>query len=223
VVEASRRCRFSHRSLVTVAWLVAGSLILACWVVCTPIADASGWSVQRIPGPVSNAVLIAVSCDSAGDCTAVGNSTVGTRAAFAERWDGSRWSFERMSIPNSQLDAVSCPSERECVAVGSVGSPLGGTLAVRWNGSKWSVQSTPRPGPSGFSGVSCASARACTAVGNRSIANGDQEPFAERWNGSRGQSRRSPIQLRSSAVPLGASRARLLARVSQLGRVRTSR
>ena len=181
---------FSNRRLFRrVTCRAAASVMLASWLVSAPAAAASGWSVQRIPTPVgANARLTGVSCDPTGDCMAVGAVGLRPQRSFAERWNGSSWSLQRITSPQgSQLVAVSCPSTRDCVAVGSVLTPLSTfPLAERWNGSKWSLEPTPYQGAGMLDSVSCISPGACTAVGISSApAAGNQAPLAERWNGSR--------------------------------------
>jgi hypothetical protein len=118
---------------------------------------------------------------------AVGSySVAGVVTPFAERWDGSGWTFEPMPSPAGMLGAsparVSCPSPTACVAVGtSAAKTFSGRLVERWDGVGWSLQ---RPtGGVPLSGVSCVSASACTAVGGVQSLTG-QVPFAQRWDGS---------------------------------------
>ena len=104
----------------------------------TPMSNTAGWSGS----------LSAVSCASSSACVAVGlsygdNSSSGP---FAERWDGSSWSIER--IPQlgdaEALDGVSCASSTDCTAVGYGKS----SVAAHWNGTRWSARehSFRRPG-----------------------------------------------------------------------------
>lgn len=92
-----------------------------------------------------------VSCDPAGDCTAVGAVGLRPQRSFAERWDGSSWSLQRISSPKGgQLVAVSCPSTRHCVAVGA--------FALRFRRSRWRRTGMAR---SGRSSARLTRARAC--------------------------------------------------------------
>jgi hypothetical protein len=151
------------------------------------------WSVQRTANPLIQepSTLEAVSCTSASACSAVGDSTSnfsegafdyeGTRdVAFAERWDGTRWTVQATAGPvQAGFSSVSCTSENACIAVGTA-------FAERWDGTRWTMQRLPKPGRSDVSvnAVSCASASACTAVGHFRNSAGQQVLLAERWDGS---------------------------------------
>ena len=141
--------------------------------------------------------------------------------SFAERWNGSSWSLQRILTPKgSQLVAVSCPSTRDCVAVGRVRSPLSTyPLAERWNGSKWSLEPAPHSGPGMLDAVSCTSPGACTAVGaSYNPAGGTQGPLASVGTDRRGRSRGSQIRLPRTAMRFRPCRAQPLASVSRVGR-----
>jgi hypothetical protein len=163
--------------------------------------NGAKWTLQRTPRPADTVfgALRSVSCPSATACTAVGTFTDrpvprGTALPtkpLAERWNGTRWSIERIPHPvgtdDGALDAVSCPSTTACTAVGISGRFAGGvTLAERWNGTNWTIQPTPTPAGATDSylfGVSCASKTACAAVGDYFKVSG--LAIAERWNGVR--------------------------------------
>jgi hypothetical protein len=169
--------------------------------------DGHRWSVQQTadpPAPHSSS-LQSVSCSSAASCMAVGYYFVaGDPVALAERWNGHRWSPQRLPDPagsnETQLYGVSCFSAAACMAIGDRGvrGPRlhGATLAERWNGHRWSIEPTPNlvsgptesPGAtqsSVLSGVSCPSARVCVAVGDGGAAFGNTVTLAERWDGHR--------------------------------------
>ena len=122
--------------------------------------------------------LIAVSCVSASDCTAVG--TTENQFPFAERWNGSTWKVEPVptvsAIGYLSLSSVSCPAAEFCVAAGNY---QGEPVAETWNGSTWHVSLLPLPPGDNHSaqlnGVSCLSRSACAAVG----LSGDGSSFAE--------------------------------------------
>jgi hypothetical protein len=161
-----------------------------------------GWTVQRTPSPAKayNSVFTGVSCASPTACTAVGYAFKKSKnqvpVAFAEAWNGTRWSFQPTPKPAgsafSVLYGVSCVSATACTAVGdSSGDPL----AERWDGTSWSVQ--PLPYPAGaYDGnlyaVSCTSATACTAVGEYYVANKLHYTLAYAWNGTRWSIRATP-------------------------------
>jgi hypothetical protein len=121
----------------------------------------------------------AVSCASADDCTAVGD-TMGL--ALGERWNGKTWRAERMPVVSSleevDLSGVSCV-DGFCVASGD---DQGQPIAETWDGTKWRLVHLPQPPVDNHSavlnGVSCTSTRACTAVGVDGAANSYAEQYA---------------------------------------------
>lgn len=179
-----------------------------------PLAErltSAGWKLVPAPGG-SGGGLSSVSCSSATACTATGAVTTaigsGSRfvsAPLVERWDGRRWSIQRIAIPANarvSLSGVSCPARRACFAVGTVTRPKRRNMPLveRWNGSTWSVQRGAsrgvRPSFANFLyGVSCVSAKACTAVGARFAGS-----LVERWNGSTWRLLKSTSQVFLAAV-----------------------
>ena len=105
--------------------------------------DGTSWTARTLPNPAGTAktYLYGLSCPSTSDCVTVGQFVTGNAStAFAERWDGSRWTVERVPLPAgtspSDLDSVACTTPDVCTAVGGFtlpGGPLGDTraLAVR--------------------------------------------------------------------------------------------
>ena len=91
--------------------------------------DGRTWTVQATPTPArfaagsgSSVSLDGVSCVSATACIAIGDYALdGQPAAFAEAWNGARWSLQATAAPAgavaSTLAAVSC-NPRRCSAVG---------------------------------------------------------------------------------------------------------
>jgi hypothetical protein len=81
-----------------------------------------------------------VSCPSASSCTAVGlfNNPAGSDDGVVEKWNGVRWTIERIPHPAGATDnflgGVSCPSAGRCIAVGAFtnGSGSEATLAERY-------------------------------------------------------------------------------------------
>ena len=152
------------------------------------------WALQTVPSPTGpDGALMAVSCSSATDCTAVGGSSTlaGKPVALVEHWNGTTWSIE--ATPSQAgafgiyLSGVSCTSATACTAVGYYLTRAGmqQTLAESWNGTTWSIQTTPNAnGASMLSGVSCTSAGACTAVGNSVDSTGNEMTLAEHWGGT---------------------------------------
>jgi hypothetical protein len=171
------------------------------------------WSSEQIPNPAgaTSSSLSGVSCTSARACTAVGNFAFGTGCSgpsgpctnlpLVERWNGTRWSIQRIPKPGGGLNGVSCTSAKACTAAGSFSN--GVPLVERWNGRSWSSQRIPKPAgatSSSLSGVSCTSARACTVVGYFDVGAGcaggsgpcTSLPLVERWNGTRWSIQRTP-------------------------------
>ena len=138
--------------------------------------DGRIWSLAplaQVAGPVDTE-LTSVSCTSPRACIAVGRHSTfphqGTYQAFAERWDGARWSLQGTPIApheSTALSSVSCTSGRACTAVGAIDDQR--PLVERWDGTSWSFQRTHN----GWGGsrtvlqaVSCTARAICTAVGN---------------------------------------------------------
>lgn len=174
------------------AGAVSGAALLSA---CLP---ALTWSV--VPSPsispkVNYSEFSSVSCASATDCVAVGfdggkTPKEGTpESAFAESWDGTRWTVLPTPAPAWRaLYGVSCTSATWCMAVGvNFVDAEGDTtpLTESWNGSMWSVvpilpQASASPE---LLGVSCVSPTECTAVGNIIGSQGALRTLAESWNG----------------------------------------
>jgi len=160
----------------------------------TPVAEAwdgTAWTRQNTPQPAgaASSSLAGVSCVSASDCTAVGDSAApsGADSPLVERWDGSAWTIQPTPNPggaSSALNAVSCPTTGACTAVGlkfvSGGST---TLAETWDGAAWTIQAAPNPGTdNSLDAVSCSAAAACTALGSTQTP--ARTTFTARWDGA---------------------------------------
>ena len=144
--------------LVRVLIIVSAAVALATavlWLMGSPAALASGWSIQRAP-ELAGAIpgqLNGVSCPSPTACSAVGSYTnvPGVHMTVVERWNGKQWSIQPTPNParatGSSLNGVSCASQTACTAVGSYTNALRHelTLVERWNGKRWSIQPTPIP------------------------------------------------------------------------------
>jgi hypothetical protein len=96
--------------------------------------DGARWSIQAVPSPAGAAPgLSGVSCASGSACTAVGSSLLdagdGPSVAFAEAWNGSRWTFQATPslarTTQSGLGGVSCTPGGPCIAVGYSSGILG--------------------------------------------------------------------------------------------------
>jgi hypothetical protein len=195
------------------------------WTLTTPIN----------PRGAESAALAAVSCVSATFCMAVGSQwssglpgaaqpsdaplrrSAGTgdndesnermsRVAFAERWDGRRWSLVPIHAPPGFLPpllfAVSCTSPQFCMAVGAGGTRQGQTaVAEVWDGRTWSSATTPSPRSEGeLLGVSCSSPSLCIAVGDDGVFPQDLFPLALRWDGQMWTEMKTPRPARFSSL-----------------------
>ena len=177
-------------------------------------ATAASWSAQTITGPpLANGQLLAVWCRSAAACVAVGYYTdsQGVQVPLAERWDGRRWSADRVPALSSgtagSLAAVSCSSTSACTAVGGYidaeGHPA--MLVEGWNGRVWSIEGAPGPSDAAklsLNGVACPSLRLCLAVGSFTDAANRQHALLEQWDGARWSLAPLPSPTRDNAVAL---------------------
>lgn len=147
------------------------------------LADGK-WSVTSTPtlgSPFIDSFLYGVSCTTATNCVAVGNTDDGdstTALPLILTLSGTSWSVTKSPTLGSVggLQAVSCPDATTCVAVGNRAPPgsVKTLVETRTSGS-WTVTSSPGsggPNPTygarGLNGVSCASAASCVAVGQLS-------------------------------------------------------
>lgn len=166
--------------------------------------DGHTWSLHLPPTPrfmdePGEPVLSDVACISATSCVAVGQVTFeleGNMASIVapliERWDGTRWRFERAANPGSddvELYAISCDSPDRCVAVGTrrIGRRAYGTLAEWWDGTAWRLMRTQDPaGSPGATllDVACPGPKRCIAVGVWTSGSNFQ-PLMESWDGRR--------------------------------------
>jgi hypothetical protein len=176
--------------------------------------DGHSWTIESLPDPASvyagasTASISGLSCSSNTFCMAVGSFYGGAPPivgnvgqTYAERWDGSRWSFQPTAQVagafEARLTSVSCTSPRACVAIGASGfdatQPVSRPLAERWDGTSWSLQAAPNaPGLyTDLNGVSCTSSHACIAVGVTASNHGSR-PLVQRWDGTRWSFERTP-------------------------------
>jgi hypothetical protein len=128
----------------------------------------------------------AVSCASAGNCTAVGgyNDTSGHGQVVLLTETSGKWAAGVKALlptgaaanPNGEMDSVSCPSAGNCAAIGTYadGSGTQGLLLTQTDGT-WArgVKAALPTGASAdpdvtMASVSCPSVSSCTAVGRYS-------------------------------------------------------
>ena len=185
--------------------------------------NGSQWSLQSVPLPKTENIynakgvfvemwygfpgLSTVSCTSTSACTAVGQiELIETELGgekkqlrrvvvpLIERWNGSTWSLESLSMPAGalelELNGVACAAASECIAVGAVknGSGVWENYSARWKGSSWSALTTPTAAEasghlSELTHVSCANTTTCMTVGWYNTGAGTK-PVSEVWNGS---------------------------------------
>lgn len=172
--------------------------------------NGSTWSVQPTwpPDGTFGTFVNGVSCTASSACLAVGYTIFGggLTDAFAERWDGSVWSFELPANRSSSnvLDGVSCTSASSCMAVGEYVDPVTGnpmTLAEFSSApARWTLQVTPSPGRtfSVLHGVSCTATGGCIAVGSYDTFRGVPVPLVDSWDGAN-------WSFVSLAAPIGAT------------------
>jgi hypothetical protein len=147
--------------------------------------------IGRLEGKGGQSDLLAVSCASAGDCTAVGGyqpahvgeqefavTEQGGAWGNAERLPGIPWFKNGSGGPGVAADTVSCPSAGDCSAGGaypltSSGDTTAAFVDDETNGHWHTVRRVAGP-PAGYTGVfaasslsalSCATPSYCTAVG----------------------------------------------------------
>ena len=163
----------SDSSCFAVGWSIVNSSLTKTLV---ERWNGTAWSVvasANVPGAVSS-TLADVSCPSATECFAVGESKL-TRAGFAsalvERWNGTRWSIVPLPafaapVEFSRLFGISCPAVTSCFAVGSSLPVNGNTTAVveHWDGTSWSLVVSPAlDAVTTLVAISCASVSNCVA------------------------------------------------------------
>ena len=131
--------------------------------------NGATWSIGTSPNNANRYVNVmrSVSCVSASDCVAVGNT--------AMAWDGAAWTAVSVPTYNASnefriaLTSVSCQSTSECVAVGveNAGTNHNRTSVMVRDGNAWSVVSSPNAGTvdDQLLSLSCVSADDCVGVG----------------------------------------------------------
>ena len=157
---------------------------------------SAGWSAVPAPSPGGQAMLVAVSADSASDAWAVGSDDGGEKNLYLH-WNGSAWKQVPGPTPDgSVLTGVTAISPSDALAVGSDTSPSGATvtLALRWNGKSWAKQATPDPSSSDSEllGVTATSATSAWAAGFSLDSQSRNETLILHWNGSTWQQASAP-------------------------------
>ena len=104
--------------------------------------NGTKWSLQ--PNSSHQLDLNGVSCTSRTWCMAVGSYGPLARA-YAQRWNGQRWSPLRARSPSNSIavfKGVSCSAQNRCTAVGQATNrqtDTGTPLIERWNGTRSTV------------------------------------------------------------------------------------
>ena len=107
-------------------------------IAVNPLAEhwnGTAWTITASSNLTSTqTLLLGVSCPTADNCTAVGESATGT--ALVEQWNGTSWATVPTTDPpgvtSAELTGVSCPNAASCYAVGaSSTSSSVNTLAER--------------------------------------------------------------------------------------------
>jgi hypothetical protein len=162
--------------------------------------DGTTWAPQPVslPAGTNDVLQTSVSCSGPSSCQLVGTyfTVEGGGGPFADRWDGSRWSLEKLpampvtlNIP--EIEGVSCvvPSFCEAVGIGGGGAPVAGkgsplagsgAFIEGWDGRAWSLQRAAGADLGDLQAVSCASRTFCEAVGTPY----DSMAVAETWDGN---------------------------------------
>jgi hypothetical protein len=144
------------------------------------------WTIQSAPLGVEggDTGLLAVSCLSATNCTAVGNS--GGHAVI-DSWNGTAWSVQQSTGPGaateSSLNGVSCTYNLHCTAVGSeTVNGIGRPLIESRTSTTWKVESAsvPADGQAGeLNAVKCRTDSGCEAVGSYVDSSGETVTLIE--------------------------------------------
>jgi hypothetical protein len=169
-----------------------------------PLAErwnGTSWSTDAVPLPpgTDGAGIQSVACAGASDCSAVGfGQPTGVFDPFGDddlplhlHWNGTSWSPASGPDPTpfGGLFDVTCPAANTCFAVG------GPAVVEQWNGTAWFISHfAGKASQSSLAAVDCVSATSCIAVGTFR-GNADQQPLAQRWNGSTWQTMTVPPPL----------------------------
>ena len=147
----------------------------------------SGWSIVPSPNiPIGSdgvgSLLSSVTCVTASDCWAVGDSLGGT---LIEHDGGDGWSLVTSPDPGqpwARLNAVTCVGAGDCWAVGTLNNTA--ALIEQDTGDGWTIVTSPVAGAgASLNGVTCISASDCIAVGYYIDANQMEETLIEQNTG----------------------------------------
>ncbi|HTZ09176.1 MAG TPA: hypothetical protein VMB72_08890, partial [Acidimicrobiales bacterium] len=163
-------------------------------------ADNGGtWTVSDAPLPTATggSQLTAVSCASAGQCSAVGTYASGSsNLGLVDTLSGGAWSGATLPLPSSlgavasvstNSLSVSCPASGACAVAGTTfDGNFEGLLDVG-SGSSWTTATAPVPGGASstdvqLDGVSCPASGSCVATGLAAVS-GVEEGVIEALSG----------------------------------------
>ena len=193
--------------------------------------NGTSWTYQAVPLPEGTlqSLLHDVSCDSGGQCTAVGYyiNASSQRLPLVERWDGKAWSVQTAAIPAEMLSpeftdvwcghwVVSGVSKDLCTAVGAgYKGGLNTALANYWDGKTWTVKTVPLPAESKntrLDSVSCPASlqmQECSAVGSASLPTEYWSGFRVKWETSAWKAASGPtpttLQMTGTSCPAASS------------------
>jgi hypothetical protein len=138
--------------------------------------------------------LFGVSCPTTSFCAAVGFSAAQHtveegRRPFAQRWDGSKWTYSSTPLENNsptQLFGISCTSPVGCRAVGP------GPGSMHWTGpdNGWKPEAPPSPAnnnwpqPPRLNSISCPTVAECHAVGSYKNTSEYTGRYTPAWSGA---------------------------------------
>ena len=156
--------------------------------------DGISWKIVNSPNTSASEsnILSGVTCVSASDCWAVGQSHDGTATqTLIERWNGSSWLI--VNSPNTAatednfIYGVTCTSASNCWTVGtySTGSDLYRTLIQHWDGASWALSPSPNTSATQnnfLQSVTCASGTDCWAVAYYELVNGVYQTLTMRYS-----------------------------------------
>ena len=172
------------------------------------------WRVVSTPtltGPGGQSELVAVSCQTASLCLALGWSRSRTNVfngiGVVEKWNGIRWRVLDVRFPKAWfVQGMSCV-RRACMIVGSIQNPRAGQLlplAALLTGTRLRQLRPAVPRGSNveaLGAVSCTAASFCAAVGSYEIQGvGTLINLAETWNGTTWRIRRTWHPVRFATV-----------------------
>jgi len=119
-------------------------------------SSTTGWQVADSFTNKSIA-LAGVSCPTAQECFAVGETTLKTGLILVSTDGGTTWTQRSVPSGVGSLDAIACPSATECIAVGGITA-----ITTLDGGTTWTVQLL---GKKSLNGIACPTTSECIAVG----------------------------------------------------------